>query len=85
MVNPCAMPCAMLMNSQLNQSDAPSAASADMPMPMPTTLASTTVYSCWQMFPSISGSAMPKISLAGRPSVMFLTLTSFPSSRLIST
>ena len=46
MLNPWVKPWAMLMNIQLNQSDAPSAASADMPMPRPTTLASTSVYIC---------------------------------------
>ena len=44
--NPCVRPLSNPMNIQLNQSPAPSAASASTPMPFPTIIVSTTVYNC---------------------------------------
>ena len=57
---------------QYNQSVAPRAASASTPSAFPTTMVSTTVYSCWNILPTISGSAKEMISFSGLPKVISL-------------
>ena len=69
---PCVNPCMMPSIIQLSQSDAPSAASACTPSPLPTTIVSTTVYNCWKILPAIRENANDRISGVGFPSVIFL-------------
>ncbi len=55
---------------QLGLSAAPREARAPTPTNWPTTAVSTTVYSCWNTLPTISGRAKVKISRVGEPSVI---------------
>ena len=68
--NPCANPWIIPSIIQFSQSAAPNAAKALTPNTCPTTMVSTTVYSCWNTFPIIKGSAKEKINFIGFPSVI---------------
>ena len=75
MENPWVSPWIMPSTIQLSQSAAPRAARALTPTTCPTTAVSTTVYSCWNTFPTISGRAKVMSSFAGEPSVILRTLS----------